>query len=57
VPQESIKKLEEQIAALKASWPPHSVKPAMLQRLEELEQALEEAKRQETDSGQKDGPG
>jgi len=39
--QERIAELEEQIAELKARWPAHSLKPAMLQQLEELEEELE----------------
>jgi hypothetical protein len=34
-------KLEREIADLKARWPKHSVPPAMLIRLEELEEELE----------------
>ena len=45
-----IKQLEEEIADLKARWPVHSVKPSMLQQLEELEEALEKAKRVEAES-------
>jgi hypothetical protein len=36
-----IQKLEQEIADLKARWPKHSVPPAMLMRLEELEEELE----------------
>ncbi len=39
--QSRIEQLERDIADLKARWPAHSVKPAMLQQLEELEDALE----------------
>ena len=39
-----IKEIEEAIADLKARWPAHSVKPEMLQQLEELEEKLEQAK-------------
>ena len=39
---QKIKELEEQIADLKRQWPAHSVPPAMLQRLEELEDELEQ---------------
>ncbi len=46
-----IKQLEEEIADLKARWPAHSVKPSMLQQLEELEEALEKAKQIEAESG------
>lgn len=52
VSSEQIKTLESKIADLKARWPAHSVKPAMWQQLEELEEALEKAKRQEEDNGQ-----
>ena len=37
-----IKELEEKIADLKKRWPAHSVSPAMLQELDDLEDALEE---------------
>ena len=47
---DKIKKLEEEIADLKASWPAHSVKPYMLQKLEELEEKLEQARREEAES-------
>lgn len=40
-----IREIEEKIADLKARWPAHSVPPSMWQRLEELEQELEEAKK------------
>jgi hypothetical protein len=36
-----IKELEQQIAELKRRFPAHSVPPAMLQQLEELEEELE----------------
>lgn len=38
---ERIKELEKQIADLKRRWPAHSVPPAMLQQLDELEEELE----------------
>lgn len=41
---ERINEIEEAIADLKARWPAHSVKPKMLQQLEELEEKLEQAK-------------
>lgn len=41
-----IKELEEQIEDLKRRWPAHSVKPAMVQRLDELEEELERARRE-----------
>ena len=39
-----IQELEREIADLKARWPKHSVPPAMLLRLEELEEELERLK-------------
>ena len=39
-----IQQLEREIADLKARWPKHSVPPAMLMRLEELEEELEQLK-------------
>jgi len=50
VAEEKVKKLEEEIADLKARWPAHSVKPSMLQKLEELEEKLEQARRKEAES-------
>jgi hypothetical protein len=38
---ERIEELEKQIAELESRWPAHSVPPAMLQQLEELEEELE----------------
>jgi len=48
-----IKELEKQIADLKRQWPAHSVPPAMLQRLDELEEELE-ILRGEMEAGKKD---
>jgi hypothetical protein len=48
--REQIEQLEREIADLKARWPAHSVKPAMWQRLEELEEALEKARHEEKDN-------
>jgi hypothetical protein len=50
--RERIRELERQIAELKHRWPAHSVPPAMLQQLDELEEELEKelekaAKRQD----------
>jgi len=42
-PDEKIKALKKEIADLKSQWPAHSVPAAMLQRLDELEDALEQA--------------
>ena len=41
-----IKELEEKLATLKSQWPAHSVPPSMWQKLEELEEELEKAKRE-----------
>ena len=45
--QERIQKLKEQIAELKKRWPRHSVPPAMLQELDDLEEALAQAIKEE----------
>ncbi len=39
---DEIKEIERRIADLKSRWPAHSVPPAMLQELDELEEALEQ---------------
>jgi ATP phosphoribosyltransferase regulatory subunit HisZ len=39
-----IKELEKQIEDLMRRWPAHSVKPAMVQRLDELEEELKKAR-------------
>jgi hypothetical protein len=44
---DKVREIEEKIADLKARWPAHSVPAWMWQRLEELENELEEAKRPE----------
>lgn len=41
---EKIKELERQIEALQEQWPAHSVPPAMLERLDDLEEELAAAK-------------
>ncbi|MGQ9494431.1 MAG: histidine kinase [Anaerolineae bacterium] len=43
-----IEELEKRIAELKSRWPAHSVPPAMLQQLEELEGELEQQRRKGT---------
>ena len=40
---EKVKEIEEKIADLKARWPAHSVRPSMLQELEDLEEELRKA--------------
>jgi hypothetical protein len=44
---ERVKEIEEAIAELKSRWPAHSVPPHMWQQLEDLEEQLEKAKREE----------
>ena len=44
--KERIKKIQEEIADLKAKWPAHSAPPSMWQKLEELEEKLEQAKKE-----------
>jgi len=38
--------IRQQIADIKANWPAHSVPPSMWQKLEELEEALEQAEKE-----------
>jgi hypothetical protein len=45
--KDKVREIEEKIADLKGRWPAHSVKPSMLQELEELEEELEQAKEAE----------
>lgn len=45
--KDRVREIEEKIADLKGRWPAHSVKPSMLQELEELEEELEQAKKAE----------
>jgi len=42
--EERYQELERQIADIKSRMPAHSVKPAMLQQLEDLEEELEKLK-------------
>lgn len=41
---ESIKKVEKKMEDVKKRWPAHSVKPEMVQELENLEEELEKLK-------------
>ena len=41
-----VRALEAQIEQLQHQWPKHSTPPALMQQLDELEEALEEAKAQ-----------
>jgi hypothetical protein len=45
-----VDELEERIAELRRRIPPHSIPPAMLQELEELEEELERARQQSRES-------
>jgi len=45
--RKKIGELEKEIEELKNRWPAHSVKPAMLMQLEELEAELERLKEKE----------
>ena len=45
--EDKIKEIEEKIADLKARWPAHSVPPSMWMQLEELEDELEAARKEE----------
>jgi hypothetical protein len=47
VSKEKIKEIEEKIADLKARWPAHSVRPSMWKQLEDLEDELEKAQKNE----------
>ena len=44
--EERIKELEEKLADLKARWPAHSVPVSMWQQLEEMEDELDEARKE-----------
>jgi hypothetical protein len=46
-----IKEIEEEIAELKARFPAHSVPPRMWQQLEELEEELEQAQKEQRNNG------
>ncbi len=52
-----IQELRREIADLKARWPKHSVPPAMLMRLEELEEELERLLRLRPSTGLRAGSG
>jgi DNA-binding HxlR family transcriptional regulator len=45
-----VDELEKRIAELRRRIPPHSIPPAMLQQLEELEEELERARQQSSES-------
>jgi len=51
-----IKELEKQIENLMRRWPAHSVKPTMIQQLDELEEELERAREEaKQDNAKEDG--
>ena len=45
VRENRIKNVQKQIAELKSRWPAHSVPPAMIQQLDELEEELEQLRK------------
>lgn len=47
---ENVREIEEKIAELERRIPPHSVPPAMLEELDELEEKLEKARQAEKGS-------
>jgi len=49
-----IKELEKQIEDLMRRWPAHSVKPAMVQRLDELEEELKKAREEARENKDED---
>ncbi len=51
-----IKELEKRIEDLKRRWPAHSVPPALLQQLDELEEALEEERRRARQADEAEHP-
>jgi tRNA-Thr(GGU) m(6)t(6)A37 methyltransferase TsaA len=53
----SIQALEQQISDLKARWPSHSVPPAMMAQLDELEEALRRANEQSDEAESAPGDG
>lgn len=42
--QDRVRALEAQIEQLQRQWPKHSTPPALMQQLDELEEALEQAR-------------
>jgi hypothetical protein len=48
---DKIRELEQRIAELERQWPAHSVPPAMLQLLDDLEEELEREKAAREESG------
>ena len=51
-PPDRIKQLEDKLAEIKARWPAHSVSPSLWQELEEIEAALEKARKEKADGNQ-----
>jgi len=43
--ESKVREIEKKIEDLKGRWPKHSLKPAMMQELEDLEEQLETAKK------------
>jgi hypothetical protein len=48
-----IQELQEQIADLKKRWPAHSIPPALLEQLDELEEELDKETQQKIQEDQK----
>ena len=47
-----VKEIEARLADLKGRWPAHSVPPRMWQQLEDLEEELKQAIKEESDAGE-----
>ena len=48
---EKIAKLEQDLADLKKRWPAHSVKPEMIEKMEQIEDKIEQLKKIRAISG------
>jgi hypothetical protein len=48
--------LRKQIADLKKHWPAHTVPPGLMQQLDDLEEALEQALQEDEGSANEDPP-
>ena len=46
-----IRELEEKLADLKKRWPAHSVPPALIEQLDDLEEALQQELKKRTEVG------
>jgi len=50
--RDRVQELEKQLAELQAQWPAHSVPAAMMAQLDDLEEALAEARRDLVSGGE-----